>query len=322
MRIIVYGVGAIGGVLAGALAKSGAEVIGIARGRMLEAVQAKGLRVMSPDMDEVIAVPMVGSPAEIDFRPDDAILLCMKTQDTQPALEALRMAGVTDQPIFCTQNGVANEPLALRMFPNVHGMTVMLPGTYLTPGEVVSHCTPKLGMFDIGRFPKGSDAADEALVELLWPAGFAAFVKPDVMASKYGKLLLNLGNISGAAFGPSAPDGALRKAAQSEAIAVYKAAGIDFVDVSTKDERREKYMNLREVPGAPAMSNSTLQSFQRGNSVETDYMNGEICYLGRLHGVKTPVNDALMALAVRMLRDGIEPGTLDLQATLAELGLA
>ncbi len=53
MRIIVYGVGAIGGVLAGALARSGAEVIGIARGRMLEAVQQKGLRLMSPDLDEV-----------------------------------------------------------------------------------------------------------------------------------------------------------------------------------------------------------------------------------------------------------------------------
>ncbi|PWE29506.1 oxidoreductase [Pararhodobacter marinus] len=322
MRIIVYGVGAIGGVLAGALARSGAEVIGIARGRMLEAVQQKGLRLMSPDLDEVIRVPMVGSPSEIDFRPDDAILLCMKTQDTQPALEALRMAGVTDQPVFCTQNGVANEPMALRFFPNVHGMTVMLPGTYLTPGEVVSHCTPKLGMFDIGRFPYGKDAADDALVDALWKAGFAAFVKPDVMASKYGKLLLNLGNISGAAFGSAAPDGDLRKAAQREARTVYEAAGITFADVSNADERRDAYIRVAEVPGAPAMSNSTLQSFQRGNSVETDFLNGEICYLGRLHGVKTPVNDALMALAVRMLRERIEPGALDLQATLHESGLA
>jgi len=40
MRIIVYGVGAIGGTVAAALSLSGHEVIGIARGAQLEALQA------------------------------------------------------------------------------------------------------------------------------------------------------------------------------------------------------------------------------------------------------------------------------------------
>lgn len=39
MRIIIHGVGAIGGVVAAALLDSGQEVIGIARGRMLEAIR-------------------------------------------------------------------------------------------------------------------------------------------------------------------------------------------------------------------------------------------------------------------------------------------
>lgn len=322
MRVIVYGVGAVGGVLAAALQRSGTEVIGIARGRMLAAVQAGGIRLRSPEVDAVVPVPCVASPGEIGFRPDDAILLCMKTQDTQPALDALRMAGVTEQPIFCVQNGVANEAMALRLFPNVHGVTVMMPATYLTPGEAITHSYPKFGMFDIGRFPSGSDAADTALAEALNGATFAAYVKDDVMASKYGKLLMNLGNISGAAFGPKAADKPLRAALRAEAETVLAAAGLRVEDVSQTDPRRAVHMKTGPIPDAPGMSNSTLQSLQRGGSVETDYLNGEIAMLGRLHGVPTPLNDAMIALSVRMLREGIEPGTVSLDETMAALGIA
>lgn len=321
MRVIVYGMGAIGGIVAAALARSGAEVIGIARGRMLEAVRDKGLRLISPDVDVTVPVPVVASPEEIAFRPDDAILLCMKTQDTLPALEALRLAGVRDQPVFCMQNSVANERMALRVLPNVHGITVMLPATYLTPGEVISYCSPKFGMFDIGRYPEGADQADEDLAALLTTAGFAAFADPAVMRSKHGKLLLNLGNISGAAHGAATDDKALRQALQAEAEAVLNAAGIPFADVSQADPRRALYVNIKPVPGQLPMSNSTLQSLKRGGGIETDYLNGEICLLGRLHGVPTPLNDAMMDLATRMLREGIEPGGVALEQTMAALGL-
>ena len=36
-------------------------------------------------------------------------------------------------------------------------MTVMCPGTYTEPGEVLCHGKPKRGIFDIGRYPSGSD---------------------------------------------------------------------------------------------------------------------------------------------------------------------
>jgi len=38
MRIIVHGIGAVGGTIAAALAEAGREVLGIARGGMLEAL--------------------------------------------------------------------------------------------------------------------------------------------------------------------------------------------------------------------------------------------------------------------------------------------
>ncbi|MCA2013263.1 ketopantoate reductase family protein [Cereibacter sphaeroides] len=322
MRVIIFGVGAIGGVVAAALARSGAEVIGIARGKMLEAIRANGVRLRSPEVDVTVPVEVVASPAEITFRPDDAILLCMKTQDTMPALEALRQAGVHEQPIFCLQNGVSNEPMALRFFPNVHGVTVMMPATFLVPGEVNTHAYPRFGLFDIGRYPAGTDAADEALAALMDAANIAAYVDPKVMASKHGKLLLNLGNITGAAFGPDTDDKALRQAMMAEAKAVFAAAGIDWKDVSGADPRRQELLKIGEIKGGPDMSNSTLQSLLRGNGVETDYLNGEIAFQGRKAGVPTPLADAMIAIAVRMQREGITPGSLSLPDTMASLGLS
>ncbi len=41
MRVIVYGLGAIGGAVAAALALAGQEVVGIARGAQLDAVRKR-----------------------------------------------------------------------------------------------------------------------------------------------------------------------------------------------------------------------------------------------------------------------------------------
>jgi 2-dehydropantoate 2-reductase len=45
--------------------------------------------------------------------------------------------------------------------------------------------------------------------------------------------------------------------------------------------------------------------------VEADYLNGEICQLGRVWGVPTPVNRTLQLLANRAARDGMAAGTMD-----------
>ncbi len=160
-------VSAAGGALAAALTRAGNEVIGIARGKMLEAIKADGLLFRTPAGDERIRFAVVGKPSEIAFRPDDAILLTMKSQDTAEALAALVAAGASSQPVFCFQNGLNNERLALRHFANVYGVTVMIPADYITPGEVICYGTPRHGMFDVGRYPIGLDATATRFVEML-----------------------------------------------------------------------------------------------------------------------------------------------------------
>lgn len=320
MHVVVYGLGAVGGSIAAALASKRHEVTGIARGAHLTAIQENGLRFRGPGFDDRVAVRAVSDPSQISFGPDDLILLAMKSQDTQAALEALRLAGVKDQPIFCLQNGVANERMALRLFPNVHGATVMMPSTHLEPGEVAVFGEPRYGIFDLGRFPSGCDHADQMLGDLLDDACFAGFPMPDVMARKYGKLLMNLGNILKAALGKSADTKDLHDRLKAEAIAVYKAAGIDWCNVGSADPRRDQLLRFVDVPGLVRGLGSTTQSLARGMPLETDYLNGEIALLGRLHDVPTPLNSGLTRLAAQMSAQSAAPGSLSMDELIKAIG--
>ncbi|TIV13020.1 MAG: ketopantoate reductase family protein, partial [Mesorhizobium sp.] len=51
-----------------------------------------------------------------------------------------------------------------------------------------------------------------------------------------------------------------------------------------------------------------LQSIVRGTgSLETDFLNGEIVLLGRLHGMATPVNSALCRLSIALASRRMRP---------------
>ena len=130
--------------------------------------------------------------------------------------------------------------MALRRFPNVHGVTVMMPAAYTVPGEVAAFGAPRHGIFDIGRYPAGSDAADAALAATLAPANIASLVTADVMAGKYGKLLVNLRNIVEAALGPEVDRRRFTTMLRAEAEAVLAAAGIVWREVGESDPRRER----------------------------------------------------------------------------------
>lgn len=326
MRIIVYGIGAIGGTVAAALGLSGQEVIGIARGAQLEAIRSGGLLLRTPENTARAAFQCVADPADIAFRSDDVVLLTMKTQDTVAALESLRVAGVAEQPIVCVQNGVANERFALRRFPHVHAVTVMMPAAFTVPGEVGAFGIPRHGIFDIGRFPAGADECDAALAAAFEAANIAAFVTPRAMESKYGKLLLNLGNILEAALGAGVDTSRFYRPVRQEAEAVLAAAGVSWREVGSGDPRREALMRAQPIAGAARAGGSTTQSLARQTgSIETDYLNGEIVLLGRLHGVPVPANAYFVELAGRMVREKLRPGAISMdraEADLAALGVA
>lgn len=89
-----------------------------------------------------------------------------------------------------------------------------------------------------------------------------------------------------------------------------------------EQERRGDHITMRPVGGKERGGGSSWQSLARGTgNIETDFLNGEIVLLGRLHGVETPVNAGLQQLARRMAAAGAEPGSMTPDELAAELHL-
>ena len=322
-RIVVYGAGAIGGVIGNRLFRGGHDVVLIARGAHREAIASEGLRVDSPAGTQVTPIPVVGSPDEISWAGDEIVLLTMKGQDTDAALDALEAAAADTIAIACVQNGVDNERLALRRFATVYSVVVQLPSTHLEPGVVVEHSAPVPGSLDLGCYPDGVDDGARELAAILRGAGFSSEARADVLRWKYSKLLRNLNNSVHALFGTvdGAPE--IRDRALAEALAVLDAAGIDHVGEEEYDDRHGKLITIVPVAGRAHTGGSSWQSLARGTgSIEANQLNGEIVLLGRLHGVSTPVNDALRREALAAARSASPPGGGDqarFRAALAEL---
>jgi 2-dehydropantoate 2-reductase len=255
----------------------------------------------------------------VDWREDDAVVLAMKTQDTEPALNQLALAAPGAIPIVCAQNGVENERLALRRFAHVYAQAVMLPATHLEPGVVQANSGSAItGILDTGRYPAATDAFAERFTADLEASGFSSKPDPKVMRKKYAKLLMNLGNAYQAACEDANRD--VVAEARAEGVACYRAAGIDFASEDEDRARRGDLIRIAPIAGQRRSGGSSWQSLARGHrTIEADYLNGEIVMLGALHGVPTPVNRVLQRVANRLAAAGSPPGAMTLRDLRAEI---
>jgi 2-dehydropantoate 2-reductase len=326
MRYVVVGAGGIGGVLGGRLAEAGREVVLVARGRHAEVMQRDGLRMALPDRVVQLPIPTVAHVEELTLAADDVLLLAVKSQQTADVLGDLAVRPVAGGqtarsagealPLFCCQNGVSNEVAALRFFAQVHGVCLTMPTTHLVPGRVEGQGSPISGILELGLALSGHDAADEALAADLNASGFAATVRDDVMAWKRAKLLRNLGNALEALFGHELDERDLEAvrllslAAKKEAEACFAAAELTVIDGARWRQQMSGKMSVEPVEGHERGGGSTWQSVARGQgSVETDFLNGEIVQLGRLHQVPTPVNADFQRRMQRLTRGLDQPGS-------------
>ena len=320
MRFVVVGAGAVGGVVGGRLAEHGHEVVLVARGAHHDAIRRDGLLVRSPDRQVRVQVPVVERASLAAPTTGDVVLLAVKSQDTQAALDDLGDAP-DDLPIVCLQNGVSNERAALRRTSRVYAVPVMLPATFLHPGVVDSSSSPCTGILDVGRYPTGVDDLTSALAAAFAASGFDSVARPDVMRFKWSKLLMNLGNALEAACGPAARTSVLAGRARDEGRAVLDAAGIDAASDEEELARRGDLISMHPIDGERRGGGSTWQSLARGTgSIEVDHLNGEVVLLGRLHGVPTPVNELLQRTARGLAAAGAPPGSLAVEDLEALLG--
>jgi len=320
MRWIVVGAGAVGGVVGGLLADAGHDVTLIARGGQLDAMRSRGLRVRTPQLDVVADCPVAGSVAEVTIDRGDIVLLAVKSQDSETALRELSINADPGAVVVCLQNGLDNERIAARRFAEVLSVPVMLPSTIVEPGVVAAWGAPHPGVLDVGRYP---DAPVDDVVRVVASgfeaAGFLSTPRPDVSRWKRRKLLMNVANAAQALVGV---DGGLRlrEMATAEAAACFAAAGLDVASIEEDTANREGRMAVTDIPGLTRGGGSSWQSLVRGTgSIEADYLNGEICLLGRLHGRPTPVNALLQRRANAAAAAGLAPGSTTEDELLAEL---
>lgn len=330
-RYVVLGAGGVGGVVAGFLAAAGEDVILVARGEHGRQIRGEGLLVGTPRGSFRAHPRVVGSFEEWEPRARDLLLLAVKSQDATGVMAELasKRMGETSVgsriPLFCFQNGLANEPAALRYFARVHGVCVGIPGVYLQAGRVDAHGHPVPGVLESGRYPGGSDDSDAQLVAALTRSGFRAYVTDEITSWKAAKLIGNVGNAIDALFPAERGTEAVRQlaeAARSEARACFAAASIRAVDSPLLAEHRDGFSE-EPVDGTARAGGSTWQSVARGlSSVETDYLNGEIAMLGRLHGIPTPVNVALQEQMWKLMSEGRRAGADTAEDLLASLARA
>jgi 2-dehydropantoate 2-reductase len=335
MRYIIIGAGAIGATIGARLFEGGHEVMLVARGEHHAALRDGGLRFATPAGAVTLPVPVVAGPGELSLSDNDALILAVKTQDVAAALDAWAWQPVTgggvaaqSLPVFCAQNGVASERLALRRFRHVYGVCVWLPATHLQPGAVEAQGAPRSGLLPVGRYPAGADETARQVAGDLTRSTFLAPVHADVMRYKYGKLLTNLANAVEAVLGLApardengADAAGLRRRARDEGAAVLGAAGIDYASPAELAVLRGDQVEVKPVNGARRGGGSSWQSLTRGTgSIEADYLNGEIVLLGRQHGIPTPVNELLQRLANQFAAERRAPGSItesELAALLA-----
>ena len=228
MRFVIYGAGAVGGVIGARLHQAGHDVVLIARGAHFQAIRSSGLQLGCNDEYATLRVQVVSHPRDLQFTGDDVVLLAMKTQHTGEALHDLLAEAPSSLPIICAQNGVENERLALRVFENVYAMCVMCPTGHLQPGLVEAYASPITGLLDIGRYPHGTDGLASDIAAALATATFESIPRHDIMRWKYAKLLLNLGNAANALCAASPEVRQVSEHARVEAEGILTTCGIDF----------------------------------------------------------------------------------------------
>src|SRR5258708_3917793 len=93
MRFVVFGAGAIGSGMGGHLHRTGHDVLIVGRPAHVNRISQHGLQLVTDEQTYTLAVPAVARAEDVHFTPDDVLLLCVKSQDTDRALVEIRAAG-------------------------------------------------------------------------------------------------------------------------------------------------------------------------------------------------------------------------------------
>lgn len=303
MKVVVMGAGAVGGYFGALLHRGGVDVTLIARGRHLEAIQARGLRIQSAVGDFTVPAKAVGDPRAVG--PADLILFCVKSYDTESAARQCLPIVQAGTILLSLQNGVDNEAKIASVVgeARVLGGVAYIGAQVFEPGVIVHTAE---GRIVFGEVHGGISERVRRLEQTFRDAGLPAEVSSNIRAILWGKLCWNAafnainalvgGDVHAVVERPAARK--LAQAVMEEVRAVAAAEGIHL-----SEEIVDKLLHWTATAGA-GVKTSTRQDFEAGKPLEVEALNGVVVLKGRAAGIPTPFNFALYGLL-----KAIDPGS-------------
>jgi 2-dehydropantoate 2-reductase len=323
MKIAIIGAGAIGGFVGLRLALSGEQVTFIARGATLDALRARGLKLIGADGSEEHLVHASATDNYASAGPQDLVILAMKAHQMETVAHELPKLLGPATVIVPMQNGIP--------FWYFHGFQGSLAGTHIksvdpngvlfdkVPCERVLGCVvypateliaPAVIRHIEGiRFPIGEpDGSNSERVQRVSQAFVKAGLKSPVLDDIRSEIWLKLwGNLT---FNPIsalsratlagicqfAPSRAIAASMMSEAQIVAEKLGAKF-----------RVPLEKRIAGAESVGHhktSMLQDLEAGKSLEIDALLGSVVELARLTKTETPYIDTVYALT-KLLDKGI-----------------
>jgi 2-dehydropantoate 2-reductase len=296
MRIVVLGAGGVGGYFGARLAASGNDVGFVARGRHLEAIRSRGLRVKSALGDLELKSPRANEdPAALG--PADIVLFAVKLWDTEAAAAALRPALAEGGVVIPFQNGVESvERIGAIVGPErVLGGAAYIAATISEPGTIAH--TGTMARLRFGALSAEQSAAAAAFHALCVASKIEAELVADVRSVLWEKFVF-LSAMSGVTSVARAPMGVIRsdpdlretlRLAMQEAWTLGRAAGAslpaDFIA-----------RQLAFADGLPAqMKSSMLHDLEAGRRLEAPWLAGAVVRMSRERGLAAPVNATIYA---------------------------
>jgi len=295
LRVVVVGPGGVGGYFGGMLARAGFRVVMLGRaGRSvahLDAMARHGLRLISASFDE--RVPVESSTSPVVVRGADLVLFCVKTVDTDAAVQLIAPHLSPGTILVDLQNGVDNPERMRAAGLDPIPAAVYVAAAVESPGEVRHRGR---GDLVIGHLRRAADV--QRVAQWFERAGVGCRVSDDVERDLWFKLIVNsmanaVSALTGATYGQLAefaPTWQVAVGVAAEAVAVARASGHDL------DRDDVIGRGLEVCRSVAAATSSTEQDLARGRPTEIESLNGYIARRGNELGVPTPVNHALWAL--------------------------
>nr|BAL53448.1 2-dehydropantoate 2-reductase [uncultured Chloroflexota bacterium] len=296
MKILIAGSGGVGGYYGGLLARSGNEVIFLARGEHLKALRAHGLQVKSVHGDFAISpVQATDTPGEAGVV--DLILFCTKTYDTETVARSLQPCVGSETAILSLQNGID----AAERIGAILGMEHMLGGaTWISSAVEAPGVIRQFSQFRrivFGELDGRITPRAQAIYQTLSASGATVELSTNILSVLWTKFVF-IAAMSGISSLTRLEIGEFRHVPETRALMTALMREVEALaraqNIALDADVVEKTLSFVDA-SAPNIKSSMQRDVESGRRTELESMIGVICRKGREWNVPTPVADFVYA---------------------------